>query len=94
VLADVLSRLDTEMSHSTLNSDAIPELFENSDDKSLNLDYPLNTVVIAKHQQKDTTLVRHIKHHPEYFTKRVDRNNVILLNDKIYIFLKHLGKKF
>jgi hypothetical protein len=85
VVADVLSRLDTEMSHSTLNSDAIPELFENSDEKSLNIDHPLSTAVIAKHQQKDTTLVQHIKLHPEYFTKRVDAHDVILLNNKIYI---------
>jgi hypothetical protein len=73
------------MSHSTLNSNAIPELFENSDDKSLNIEYPLSTAVIAKHQQKDTTLVRHIKRHLEYFTKRVDGHNVIFLNNKIYI---------
>jgi hypothetical protein len=85
VVADALSILDTEISHSTLNSNAIPELFENSDDKSLNIDYPLSTAVIAKHQRKDTTLVRHIKCHPEYFTKRVDSHNVILLNNKIYI---------
>jgi hypothetical protein len=84
VVADALSRLDTEMSHSILISDAIPELFKNSDDKSLNIDYPLSTAVIAKHQQ-DTTLVRHIKCHPEYFTKRVDGHNVIFLNNKIYI---------
>jgi hypothetical protein len=65
LVADALSRLDTEMSHLTLNSDAIPELFENSNDKSLNIDYPLSTAVIAKHQWKDTTLVQHIKLHPE-----------------------------
>jgi hypothetical protein len=46
VVADALRRLDTEMSHLTFNSDAIPELFENSNDKS-----------IAKHQEKDTTPV-------------------------------------
>jgi hypothetical protein len=69
VVAGPLSRLDTEMSHSTLNSDAIPDLLENSNDKSLNIDYPLSTVVIAKHQQKATTLMRHIKRHPDYFTK-------------------------
>jgi hypothetical protein len=57
VVAETLSRLDTEMSHSTLNSDAILELFKNTNDKSLNIDYSLITVVIAKHQQKDTTLV-------------------------------------
>jgi hypothetical protein len=87
VVADALSRLDTEMSHSSLNSDANPELFENSNDKSLNIDYPLSTAVIAKHQQKVTTLVQHIKCHLEYFTKQVDSHNVILLNNKIYIFL-------
>jgi hypothetical protein len=76
VVADALSRLDTEMSHSTLNSDAIPELFEN---------YPLSTAVISEHQQKDTTLVQHIKCHLEFFTKRVDGHNVILLNNKMYI---------
>jgi hypothetical protein len=51
VVADALIRLDTEMSHLTLNSDAIPELFEKFDDESLNIDYPLSTAVIAKHQQ-------------------------------------------
>jgi hypothetical protein len=60
-LADALSRLDTEISHSILYSDAIPELFENPNDKSLNKDYPLSTAVITMHQQKDTKLVRHIK---------------------------------
>jgi Integrase zinc binding domain len=59
--------------------------FENLDGKSLVIDYPLSTAVIAEHQQKDTTLVRHIKRHPEYFTKRVDGHDVILLNNKIYI---------
>jgi hypothetical protein len=29
--------------------------------------------------------VQRIKRHPEYFIKRVDGHNVILLNDKIYI---------
>jgi hypothetical protein len=85
VVADALSRLDTEMSHSELNSNAIPELFKNSGDKSLNIDYPLSTAVIIKHQQKDTTLVQYIKCHPEYFTKRVDSHNVILLDNKILI---------
>jgi hypothetical protein len=50
MLVDALSRLDIEMSPSTLNSDAILELFKNSDDKSPNIDYPLSTAVIAKHQ--------------------------------------------
>jgi hypothetical protein len=45
VVVDALSRLDTEMSHSTLNSDAIPESFENFDDKSISMDYPLSTTV-------------------------------------------------
>jgi hypothetical protein len=69
MVADALSRLDTEMSHLTLNSDAIPQIFENLGDKSLNIDYPLSTSVIAKHKQKDSTLVQHIKSHLEYFTK-------------------------
>jgi hypothetical protein len=85
VVVDAQSRLDTEMSHSTLNSDSIPESFKNSNDKSLNIDYPLSTAVIAKHKQKDTTLVQHIKHHPEYFTKQLDSHKIILLNNKIYI---------
>ena len=85
VVADDLSRLDTEMSHLTYNSDAFPELFENSDDKSLIIDYPLSTAVIAEHQQKDTKLVRHIKPYPEYFTKQADSHDFILLNNKIYI---------
>jgi hypothetical protein len=93
VVAYALSRLDTEISHLTLNSNAIPESFENYNDKRLNIDYPLSTAVIAKHQQIDTKLVQHIKHHPEYFTKRVYDHNVILLNNK-HIFLQHLGKKF
>jgi hypothetical protein len=59
------------MSHSTLNSDAIPELFGKSDDKNLSIDFP---------------------RHPEYFTKRVDVHDVVLVNNKIYIH-KHLGKK-
>jgi hypothetical protein len=49
VVADALSRLDIEMSHLTLNFHDILELFGNYDDKSLNLDYPLSTAVIAKH---------------------------------------------
>jgi hypothetical protein len=85
VVADALSRLDTEMSHLTLSSDTITELFKNSDDKSLNIDYPLSTAVISKYQQKDTALVRHIKRHQEFFTKQLDGHDVILLNNKIYI---------
>jgi hypothetical protein len=50
VVADALSILDIEISHLTLNSDTILELFENSNDKSLNIDYPPSTAVIAKHQ--------------------------------------------
>jgi hypothetical protein len=65
VVDDALSRLDTEMSHLTYNSDDFPELFENSGDKSLIIDYPLSTAVIVKHQKKDTKLVRLIKRHPE-----------------------------
>jgi hypothetical protein len=50
VVADDLGRLDMEISHLTLNHDAISELFENSNNKSLNIDYPpLSTAVIAKH---------------------------------------------
>ena len=85
VVADALRRLDTEMSHLTYNSDTFPELFENSDGKSLTIDYPLSTSVIAKHQRKDKNLVRHIKRHPEYFTERVDGHGIILLNNKIHI---------
>jgi hypothetical protein len=59
VVAEAPSRLDTEMSHSTLNSDAIPELFENSDDKSLNIDYPLSTAVIAPPAKRHNTGATH-----------------------------------
>jgi hypothetical protein len=62
-----------------------PELFENSYDKCLNIDYHLITAVIPKYQQKDTALVWHIKRHLKYFTKQVDGHNVILLNNNIYI---------
>ena len=64
VVAEALSRLYTEMSHLTYNSDTLPELFENSNDKSLIIGYPLSTAFIAEHQQEDTNLVRHIKRHP------------------------------
>jgi hypothetical protein len=40
------------MSHLTLNSDTITELFENSDDQNLDIDYPLSTAVISEDQQK------------------------------------------
>jgi hypothetical protein len=49
VVADALNRLETEMFHFTFNSDSIPELFEKFDDKSLNIDYPLSTAVIAEY---------------------------------------------
>jgi hypothetical protein len=70
MVVDALSRLDTEISQSSSNYNAIPELFENSKDKSLNLDYPLSTSVIVKHQHYDTTLVQHIKCYPDYFIKK------------------------
>jgi Integrase zinc binding domain len=85
VVTDALSRLDTGMSHSTCNSNAFPELFENLDGKSLTIDYPLSTEVIAEHQRKDTTLVQHIKRPLEYFTKQMDGHEITLLNNKIYI---------
>jgi hypothetical protein len=85
MVSDALSRIDTEMSHSTLNSIAILESFENPNYNILNIDYLLSTAVIAKHQQKDTTLVQHIKRHPEYFTKQVDGHNVIPLRNQMYI---------
>jgi hypothetical protein len=68
------------MSHSTYNSDAFPELFESTDDKSLIIDYPLSTKVIAKHQKKTQTW-----RDTSNFTKQVDGHNVIILNNKIYI---------
>ena len=62
------------------------ELYENTDDKSLqDLDYPLSTQIIAEHQQKNKTLMQHQTLHPEYFSKTVDGHEVILFNNKIYI---------
>jgi hypothetical protein len=57
----------------------------------IRVDYPLSIAVIAKHQQKDANLVQ-LKRHPEYFTKRVDGHNVILVKIK-YIYLQYLEKK-
>jgi RNase H-like domain found in reverse transcriptase len=86
VVADALSRLDTEVSSTTASSKQIAELYENTDDKSLQeLDYPLSTQIIAEHQRKDQTLIQHQQHHPEYFSKTVDGHEVILFNNKIYI---------
>jgi hypothetical protein len=68
VVADTLSRLDTEVSSTTKSSKQISQLYENKDEKSLNdLDYPLSTQIIAEHQRKDQTLIQKIKLHPEYF---------------------------
>jgi hypothetical protein len=55
VIDDAINRLDTEMSNATKNSNVMPELFENCNDKSPNIDCPLGKAVIAKHQQKHTT---------------------------------------
>ncbi len=86
VVADALSRLDTEVSSTTTSSKQIAELYENTDDKSLQeLDYPLSTQIIAEHQRKDQTLIQHQHRHPEYFSKTVDGHEVILFNNKIYI---------
>jgi hypothetical protein len=86
VVADALSRLDTDVSSTTASSKQIAELYEKSDDKSLqDLDYPLSTQIIAGHQCKDQTLIQHQQCHPEYFSKTVDGQQVILFNNKIYI---------
>jgi hypothetical protein len=86
VVADALSRLDTDVSSTTTSSKQIAELYENTDDKSLqDLDYPLSTQIIAEHQLKDQTLIQNNTRHPEYFSKSVDGHNVILFNNKIYI---------
>jgi hypothetical protein len=86
VVADALSRLDTDVSSTTASSKQIAELYKNSDDKSLqDLDYPLSTQIIAEHQRNDQTLIQHQQHHPEYFSKTVDGQQVILVNNKIYI---------
>jgi hypothetical protein len=89
VVADALSRLDTEVSSTTASSKQIAELYENLDDKRLQeLDYPLCTQIIAEHQHKDQTLIQyqqHHQHHPEYFSKTVDGHEVILFNNNIYI---------
>jgi Integrase zinc binding domain len=86
VVVDALSRLDTEVSSTTASSKQIAELYENTDDKSIqDLDYPLSTQIIAEHQRKDQTLLQHQHHHPEYFSKTVDGHDVILFNNKIYI---------
>jgi RNase H-like domain found in reverse transcriptase len=50
VVADALSRLDTEVSSTTASSKQIGELYENTDEKSLQeLDYLLSTQIIADH---------------------------------------------
>jgi RNase H-like domain found in reverse transcriptase/Integrase zinc binding domain len=86
VVADALSRFDTEVSSTIASSKQIAELYENTDDKSLqDLDYPLSTQIIAEHQRKDQTLIQHQHHHSEYFSKTVDGHDVILFNNKIYI---------
>jgi hypothetical protein len=84
-VANTVTRLVTEMSHSTLYADIIPGLFKTFNDDNLKVDYPLSTGVTAEHQRKGTTVVRHIKCHPEYFTRRVGGNNVLLLKNKICI---------
>jgi hypothetical protein len=92
VVADGLSRLDTEVSSTTASSKQIAELYENTDDKSLQeLDYPLSTQIIDEHQRKDQTLIQHQHCHPEYFSKTVDGHEVTLFNNKIYIQLGILG---
>jgi hypothetical protein len=58
------SRLDINIFQLKLNPDPILELLENSNDEIPNIDFSLSTAVIAKHQQKDTALVRHIKCQP------------------------------
>jgi RNase H-like domain found in reverse transcriptase len=79
VVADALSRLDTEVSSTTASSKQIAELYENADDESLqDLDYPLSTQIIAEHQRSDQTLIQNQQSHPEYFSKTVDGQQVIL----------------
>jgi hypothetical protein len=54
VVADALSRLDTAVSSTMASSKQLSELYENTDDKSLqDLDYPLSTQIIAQHQCND-----------------------------------------
>jgi hypothetical protein len=86
VVANALSRIDTDVSSTTASSKQIAELYENTDDKSLqDLDYPLSTQIIAEHQRNDQALIQHQQRHPEYFSKTVDGQQVILFNNKIYI---------
>ena len=86
MVADALSRLDTEVSSTTASSKQIAELYENTDDKSLqDLDYPLLTQIMAEHRRKDLALIQHQQHHPEYFSKTVDGHEFILFNNNIYI---------
>ena len=60
VVADALGRLDTEVSSTTASSKQITELYENTDDKSLqDLDYPLSTQIIAEYQRNDQMLMQH-----------------------------------
>jgi hypothetical protein len=50
VVADALSRLDTEMSSTTASAKQLAELHENTVEKSLqDLDYPLSTQIMIKH---------------------------------------------
>jgi hypothetical protein len=93
VVADALSTLDTEVSSTTASSKQIAELYENTDDKSLqDIDYPLSTQIIDGYQRHDQMLMQHQTLHPEYFSITVDGHKVILFNNKIYI-PKILGKQ-
>jgi hypothetical protein len=86
VVADALGRLDTEVSSTNKSSKQLAEESENTDEKILHeLDYPLSTCIIAEHQRKDQTLIQKTKLHPEYFSKIIVVNNVILFKNKIHI---------
>jgi Integrase zinc binding domain/RNase H-like domain found in reverse transcriptase len=83
VVADALSRLDTDVTSTTASSEQLTELYENTDDKSLQeLDFPMSTQLIAVHQRQEGTLTQQLRH-LEY--QMVDGHEIILQNGKIYI---------
>ena len=87
VVADCLSRLDANHS-SYLNEELIyAENFNNEADDNIPIaeDFPVSTQTIAAYQRKDKLLMQHLQRHPEYFSKTINGEQLVLFHKRIYI---------
>ena len=88
VVADALSCLDADFIKTINdgNEALVSEEFDIvTNDKMPYHAYPLSSKLLAEYQQKDVTLMWHLQHHAEYFSKAIEGEELVLFHQCIYI---------